>query len=138
MLNLKSIILSIALQIFCCSVDGDAPLNIPLDLGPASPLLPEGTSRLSADMAAHLIPAKKWKGGEAGGEQVEELSVLKSSMDLEEYRHMQQDEEELFGCSVAAVLKRFTNHQKAVAKFRIQKVLFDVEFPESDAHPPNE
>ena len=40
------------------------------------------------------------------------------------------DEDELFGRQIAAVLRRFTKRQKAVAKLRIHNVLLDVEFPE--------
>ena len=41
------------------------------------------------------------------------------------------DEEELFGMHIAAVLRRLTNRQKAMARLKIEQVLTDVEFPDS-------
>jgi hypothetical protein len=38
------------------------------------------------------------------------------------------DEDELFCLSVAASLRRFNSQKKALAKLRIQQVLYDVEF----------
>jgi uncharacterized protein YwgA len=38
------------------------------------------------------------------------------------------DEDELFCLSVAASLKRFSPQKKALAKLRIQQVMYDVEF----------
>ena len=40
------------------------------------------------------------------------------------------DEEEIFGKSVAATIRRFTLRQKAIAKNWIQGILLDIEFPE--------
>lgn len=47
-------------------------------------------------------------------------------------------EEELFGKTVAATLRRFSLRQRAVAKMRIQTMLLDIEFPdEAYTHPYN-
>lgn len=40
------------------------------------------------------------------------------------------DEDELFGKTVAATLRRFDLRKKAMAKLRIQTVLMDIEFPD--------
>ena len=39
------------------------------------------------------------------------------------------DEEGLFGKQVAASLRRFTAHQKAIAKLKVLQTLTDIEFP---------
>ena len=46
----------------------------------------------------------------------------------QQQQQQQQDEEEHFGKNIAAVMRRFTNRQKAVAKLQIQQVLLNVEF----------
>ena len=48
-------------------------------------------------------------------------------------KHLEEradDEEELFGKTVAATLRRFSLRQRAVAKMRIQTMLLDIEFPD--------
>ena len=55
---------------------------------------------------------------------------------LESLRHVwdqpshttEEDEDGLFGRQLAATLRRFPSHQKAVAKLRIQQLLMDIEF----------
>ena len=61
------------------------------------------------------------------GDDVEEL-LVRNLKHLEERRA--DDEEELFGRTVAATLRRFSLRQRAVAKMRIQTMLLDIEFPE--------
>ena len=43
-------------------------------------------------------------------------------------------EEELYGRQVTATPGRFTNHQKAIAKLRIQSVVINVKFPDEEQH----
>lgn len=64
-----------------------------------------------------------------------DVALLKSLKDLEERRakKQEQDEEELFGKHIAAVLHRFSPRQKAQARLRIEQVLIGVEFPD-DTH----
>ena len=50
---------------------------------------------------------------------------------LHERQQRSLDEEELFGSHIAAILRRFSKKQKAIAKLRIQEVLVDVEFPDA-------
>ena len=40
----------------------------------------------------------------------------------------EEDEDGLLGRQLAATLRRFASHQKAVAKLRIQEILMDIEF----------
>jgi len=48
--------------------------------------------------------------------------------DLPVSHKLTSDEDELFCLSVAASLRRFNSQKKALAKLRIQQVLYDVEF----------
>lgn len=63
------------------------------------------------------------------GDDIEEL-VVRNLKHLEEHRG--DDEEELFGRTVAATLRRLSQRQRAVAKMRIQTMLLDIEFPEEE------
>ena len=60
--------------------------------------------------------------------------IIQSLKNIEERRTQRQaaheDEDELFGCQIAATLHRLTSRQKAMAKLHIQQVLMDAEFPE--------
>ena len=57
-------------------------------------------------------------------------AILKSLKDLEEKRAQPHNtEEDLFSKQVAVVLKRLHPRQKAMAKFQIQQLLTDIEFP---------
>ena len=75
-------------------------------------------------------PAKKRKVSK--GDEVDE-AILRSLKDIQE-RNAQQwqqaETEELFGKQVAAVLRRLTPRQKAIAKLHIQQILTDIEFPD--------
>jgi hypothetical protein len=51
-----------------------------------------------------------------------------SNADPPESRKHAPDEDELFCLSVAASLRRFSPQKKALAKLRIQQVMYDVEF----------
>lgn len=66
--------------------------------------------------------------------QVDEIDgAIIRSLDSLNQRHLSRsvsDEEELFGKTVAANLRRLTPRQKAMAKLRIQTVLTEIEFPE--------
>lgn len=64
-------------------------------------------------------------------------AILKCLKHLDDKQPRALDEEELFGMHIAAVLRRLTNRQKAMARLRIQQVLTDVEFPESPQNPCN-
>lgn len=60
-----------------------------------------------------------------------ETTIMESLVSLREEKHaehLEDDEDVLFGRQIAAVLKRFSNHQKATAKLRIQQVLVETEF----------
>ena len=46
---------------------------------------------------------------------------------------IKDDKEELFGCQVAATLRRLSNKQKAMCKLHIQQVLVNVEFCAEDS-----
>ena len=48
----------------------------------------------------------------------------------------QEDEEELYGRQLAATLRRLSGRQKAYAKMQIQKVLLEIEYPETEKSPP--
>ena len=48
-----------------------------------------------------------------------------------------QDEEELFGLSIAETLRRFSEQSKALAKMKITQALYDVEFPAQVPHVSN-
>lgn len=61
-------------------------------------------------------------------------AILKCLKHLDDKQPRVLDEEELFGMHIAAILRRLTNRQKAMARLRIQQVLTDVEFPET-SHP---
>lgn len=45
----------------------------------------------------------------------------------------EEDEDNLFCRSVCASLKRLSYQQKALAKIRIQQVMYEVEFDQSEA-----
>lgn len=64
-------------------------------------------------------------------------AILKCLKHFDEKQPQQRvlDEEELFGMHIAAVLRRLTNRQKAMARLKIQQVLTDVEFPETSLLP---
>lgn len=76
-------------------------------------------------------PAKKRKISK--GDELDE-AILKSLKDIQErnaqQREQQETEEELFGKQVAAVLRRLTARQKAIAKLHIQQILTEIEFPD--------
>ena len=60
---------------------------------------------------------------------IDEL-LVKSLASLQEKKpKIAEDEEGLFGKQVAATLRRFTLHQKAIAKLQIQQALTTIEFP---------
>lgn len=63
-------------------------------------------------------------------------AILRCLKHFDEKQPRVLDEEELFGMHIAAVLRRLTNRQKAMARLKIQQVLTDVEFPETSL-PPN-
>jgi hypothetical protein len=56
-------------------------------------------------------------------------AIFKCLKHLDDKQPRLLDEEELFGMHIAAVLRRLSNRQKAMARLKIQEVLTDVEFP---------
>ena len=78
-------------------------------------------------------PAKRRKSSK--GDDVD-LAILNTLKDIGEISKKQEntDDDELFGCHVAAVLRRLNNWQKATARLRIEQTLLDVEFPQEDIH----
>ena len=64
--------------------------------------------------------------------------LVKSLQSLQENKKAKRDvdEEGHYGEQIAATLRRFTVRQKALAKMKIQEVLFNVEF-NSEPTPPN-
>ena len=88
----------------------------------------------SADLVPSPQPPSAKKKKMSLGEEVD-VALLRSLKDLEERRarRHEQDEEELFGKHIAAVLRRFSPRQRAQARLRIEQVLIDVEFPD-DTH----
>ena len=56
------------------------------------------------------------------------MKSLNSLQDSKKARRDDLDEEGHYGQQIAATLRRFTPRQKAIAKMKIQQMLFDVEF----------
>ena len=59
-----------------------------------------------------------------------ELAILESLRHVWDQPSLttEEDEDGLFGRQLAATLRRFPSHQKAIAKLRIQQLLMDIEF----------
>ena len=71
------------------------------------------------------------------GNNVEEL-IVQNLHDLNQ-RKERPDEDEHFGRSIAAILRRFSYRQKAHAKLQIHSLLLDIEFPqETMSFPPQQ
>lgn len=87
-----------------------------------------GTSNEDSSVAPEVKKRKFSCGYEV------DSAILKCLKGLEDKEPRMLDEEELFGMHIAAVLRRLTNRQKAIARLRIQKVLTDVEFPSLSNH----
>ena len=66
------------------------------------------------------------------GDEVEDL-IVHNLQDLNNNRRV-EDEDELFGQTIAATLCRFSYRQKAHAKLRIQSLLLDIEFPDEQVN----
>ena len=78
---------------------------------------------------SHSKPKPKIKG-----------KVEHSAMEMDLMKALKpkkQDEEELFGLSVAETLRRFSEQSKALAKMKITQALYDVEFPPQIPHVSN-
>ena len=69
------------------------------------------------------------------GNDIEEL-IVRNLHDLNQ-RKKRVDEDELFGRSIAATLRRFSYRQKAHAKLKIQSLLLGIEFPD-ETFPPQQ
>ncbi|PSN41006.1 hypothetical protein C0J52_16064 [Blattella germanica] len=61
-------------------------------------------------------------------ESSEDVPKFSSNNDDTKYQLINQGEDELFCLSVASTLRRFSPQKKALAKLRIQEVLYEVEF----------
>ena len=64
-------------------------------------------------------------------------AIIRSLKQLEERREKKAqqkndilDEEDLFGRQVSSVLRRLPDRQRALAKIKVQQLLFDIEFSE--------
>ena len=62
-----------------------------------------------------------------------ELEILK---ELRRNQSDAPDEDDLFGQSIAATLKKFNAQQKALVKMRIQQLLYEVQFCPPQPPPP--
>jgi hypothetical protein len=99
---------------------------------------PSPTRKSSTPLAKSQAKKKKTRADE-----VDEL-LVKSLHSLQESKKAKIDDEEgHYGEQIAATLRRFTPRQKALAKMKIQELLFNIEFESEPVisptytHPPN-
>ena len=57
-----------------------------------------------------------------------DLEILRQLKDLDKKEPEQPDEEDLYAKSVAGTLKKMTPEQRAMAKLKIQQVLYEVQY----------
>lgn len=57
-----------------------------------------------------------------------DLEILRQLKDLEKKEPEEPDEEDMYAKSVAATLKKMSPEQRAMAKLKIQQVLYEVQY----------
>ena len=60
------------------------------------------------------------------------VNSLNGLMEIRKQKQ-QKDEESLYADHIAAILRRFTPRQKALARVQIDQVLFNIEFPSMES-----
>ena len=95
----------------------------PLSLSPAPSTTPSRASSSRSSSPQSKSPKKKKKAND----QVDELLVAELQKE--------HDEAGSFGDHVAARLRRFSARQRAKACLEIDRILYDIEFPNEPVHP---
>ena len=103
------------------------------DNSDTSPRSSSSTPVPPTKLLTSLPPKKRRKISKS--EEADE-AIVKTLQDLHAQRsqQLQEDEEELFGKSVGAALRRMSLQQRAIAKLHIQQVLLNAEFPNNASY----
>lgn len=112
-----------------CSSDDDTGLSF-------SPSLSESSASVSTSCSNHTTPSAKNK--KKGRENIVEDAILRSLNDISERRESRREvvevEEDFFArhTCMAAILRRLPQQKRALAKIRVQQMLFEIEFSDSE------